>query len=347
MITSKNNPKILNLENYSPFKLLFIGLVIAFFIIYPNLSFYSLERDYLGESKESAHLRFFLFRYFFFALLTWILVLFNLKRIETPILQKRLLYTFLLSLAAYVIYFGASHYFNPKPDWHSGLLFLQFFVIFIFCTLTGHLFFLYSERRKKEQEIEQLKVENLQSRYDALTNQIHPHFFFNSLNGLTSLIRKEDKQLTLGYVDKMSDVFRYILQSENKGLIPLEEELEFIQSLSFMLEVRFANKLLFDLQVAEQSLNYKIPVLSLLPVIDNVVVHNTIDSDHKMSVTIETNDLPELVISNPVYPKIDKPLTNGTGLKNLEKRFTLLMNKNIRVENNGHLFRVYLPLKQE
>jgi LytS/YehU family sensor histidine kinase len=91
--------------------------------------------------------------------------------------------------------------------------------------------------------------------------------------------------------------------------------------------------------------NLKIPVLSLLPLIDNVVVHNIIDSEHKMTVTISLNDQTELVVSNPVFPKLAPTDTNGTGLKNLENRFSLLMNRQIRIENDGKIFHVYLPLK--
>ena len=211
--------------------------------------------------------------------------------------------------------------------------------------LIGHVSHLYSEQRRKEQEIEQLKIENLQSRFNALTNQINPHFFFNSLNGLTSLIRKKNDENTLAYVNKLSDVFRYILQSEKKGLVSLEEELEFMKSFRYMMEVRFANKLIFNIDVDKDRTNLKIPVLSLLPLIDNVVVHNTIDSEHKMKVTIRLNDQTELVVSNPVFSKLAPPDTNGTGLKNLENRFSLLMNKQIRIENDGKIFRVYLPLK--
>jgi len=190
-----------------------------------------------------------------------------------------------------------------------------------------------------------LKTENLQSRYEALTNQINPHFFFNSLNGLSSLIRKKNNENTLSYINKLSDVFRYILQSENKGLVTLGEELEFIQAFRYLMEIRFANKLVFEVKVNKNFLNLKIPVLSLLPLIDNVVVHNTIDSDHKMKVSVWLNDKMEVVISNPIYPKLTPPETNGTGLRNLENRFLLLMSKKIRIENDGKTFIVYLPLK--
>jgi LytS/YehU family sensor histidine kinase len=224
-------------------------------------------------------------------------------------------------------------------------LIFQFFVMLIFCSLIGHVFHLYSEQRRREQEIEQLKIESLQSRFDALAQQINPHFFFNSLTGLTSLIRKKNEDNTLAYVDKLSDVFRYILQSDKKVLVTLGEELEFVRAFSYMMEVRFANKLGFNIDIPAEKKDLKIPVLSLLPLLENVVVHNTIDSDHKMEVNIRLNEATELVVSSPVYPKLNPPDTTGTGLKNLENRFWLLMSKKIRIENEGDVFAVYLPLK--
>jgi len=213
--------------------------------------------------------------------------------------------------------------------------------------MLGHVIHLYSEKRQREQEIEQLKIENLQSRYDALTGQINPHFFFNSLNGLTSLIRKKNEKNALEYVNKMSDVFRYVLQSDKKGLVTLGEELDFLKAFFYMMEIRFANKIVFHNHVPEENRDLKLPVLSLLPLIDNVVVHNTIDSEHKMEVMICLNPQMELSVSNPIFPKLSSPDTNGTGLKNLESRFLLLMNKQIRIEKDDTRFTVYLPLKKE
>jgi LytS/YehU family sensor histidine kinase len=112
-----------------------------------------------------------------------------------------------------------------------------------------------------------------------------------------------------------------------------------------MMEVRFANKLSFTIDVDDRYLSLRLPVLSLLPLIDNVVVHNTIDSEHKMEVTIRFNDNNELVVSNTRYPKLDKPSTNGTGLRNLDNRFHMLLNQHIRFESDETTFRVYLPLK--
>jgi LytS/YehU family sensor histidine kinase len=275
------------------------------------------------------------------------LVKYNLQKISTLVFKKRLLHTILITAIAYGTYVLASLFFSFKGDCFTGILLFQFFVVFIICAFVGHVSFLNSEQIRKEQEIEQLKTENLQSRYDALTNQINPHFFFNSLNGLTSLIRKKNEENALEYVNKMSDIFRYVLQSDKKGLVTLGEEMEFVKAFFYMMEIRFANKLVFKINVANEMSDLKLPVLSLLPLIDNVVVHNIIDSEHKMEVSICMNKEMELSVSNPVYPKLSDTDTNGTGLKNLENRFLLLMNKQIRVNNDGTRFTVYLPLKKE
>lgn len=334
-------------DRYTPFKLLLISLVSTVFVIYPNIAFFSFEHTYLGEAKHAAHLMFFILRYLFFVLLMWILLRQNLIKIKTPFFRKRLIHTFLITASGYLIYICFSILLSPKPEWLSGMLLFQFFVMFIFCSLIGHVSHLNGEQRRKEKEIEQLKTENLQTRVDALTNQINPHFFFNSLNGLTSLIRKKNDENALEYVNKMSDVFRYILQSDKKGLVTLGEELDFLKAFFYMMEIRFANKLVFNINVADENRNLKLPVLSLLPLIDNVVVHNTIDSDHKMEVMICLNPQMELSVSNQVFPKLSAPDTNGTGLKNLENRFSLLMNNKIRIKNDESRFTVYLPLKNE
>lgn len=333
------------LEKYSSFKLLLISQVSAIVIIYPNIACLPWELGFLNDTERTSHLLFFFFRYVFFALLIWLLLYYNLRKLEDIPFVKRLIRTFLFTAIAYLLYVGISLICCSKSDCFGSVLLFQFFVACLVCTFVGHVSLLYSQKSKKEQEIEQLKVENLQSRCDALTNQINPHFFFNSLNGLTALIRKKNDENTLAYVNKLSDVFRYILQSDKKGLVTLEEELEFVNAFRYMMEVRFANKLVFDIDIAEDKMHLKIPVLSLLPLIDNIVVHNTIDSEHKMEVTIRLNDRSELVVSNPVYPKLTPPATNGTGLRNIENRFSLLMDKKIRIEDDGKTYRVYLPLK--
>lgn len=333
------------LDKHTTLKILLISLVSAIFIIYPNIAWLPWELSFMKGTQRIHHLLFFAFRYVFFCVLISVLIKFNLQRFIMQSFNKRFLYNALICLVGYLVFIGISFLLYPKATHFGSIVLFQYFVVCVLCTLMGYIYLLFTEQRKKEQVIEQLKIENLQSRCDALTNQINPHFFFNSLNGLTSLIRKRNDEVTLTYVNKLSDVFRYILQSDKKGLVTLEEELAFVDAFRYMMEVRFANKLEYSVTVDQKVLLSKLPVLSILPLLDNIVVHNRIDSDHKMVVTVCLNDDKELVVSNPIYPKLSSPVTNGTGLRNLEHRFMLLMNKQIRIEDNGRIFSVYLPLK--
>jgi LytS/YehU family sensor histidine kinase len=204
---------------------------------------------------------------------------------------------------------------------------------------------MYNEQKRKELEIEQLKTENLQSRYNALSSQVNPHFFFNSLNSITALVREEKKTQTLEYIHKLSEVFRYILQSDRKGLVCLSEELDFLEAFRYMFEVRYANKLRFLITVPDgEQKRLMIPVLSLLPLVENVMKHNVIDSDNHMEISIVLNADNELIISNPIHEKLDLIACNGIGLSNLSERFTMLTTKKITVEKNETEFRVILPL---
>lgn len=333
------------IKQYNSWQLLLISLVVAVVIMYPDITWLPFELNNFNSANKLNHVAFFLFRYVFFIGLIFMLIKGNLTYLNPISYLKRLGYSSVVAILAYILYGVIALLLVTKVRHFGSLVLFQVFVVALLSSLTGHIVLLYTEKRKKELQIEELTVKNLQSRYDALTNQINPHFFFNSLNGLTSLIRKKNDEVTLAYVNKLSDVFRYILQSDKKGLVTLEEELAFVQSFRYMMEVRFANKLTYEINIDPELLTCSIPVLSILPLLDNVVVHNMIDSDHKMTIDIRSSEHDELVVSNPIFPKLVPAVTNGSGLKNLEDRFLLLMNKQIKIENDGATFSVYLPLK--
>jgi len=332
------------LNKFSNYKLLLISLISAVLIIYTNITWLPWELSSMKESARTNHLIFFAFRYVFFCILIFLLIKTNLQKFITHFLTKRFLYNALICIVAFGVFTGIALLFFPRASHFGSILLFQFIVVCSLCTLMGHIYQLYTVQSKKEQEIEQLKMENLQSRYDAMMHQINPHFLFNSLTGITALIKKKNDDDTLAYISKMSDVFRYILQSDKKGLVALEEELDFVNAFFYMMEVRFANKLEFKVNVDSKMLFHKLPVLSILPIVENVVVHNRFDGEHKMTVSIRLNEQNELVVSNPIYPKRTPPDTNGTGLKNLNNRFLLLTNKQIRIEHKEDMFHVYLPL---
>lgn len=325
-------------------KILLASLVCTVFASYPNLLFISWEWSCVPADQRGCYIDSILIRFFLFWVLSACSLFFNQHYLKSVQLKSRILPNLAFIIVAYGIYKGITALICSGFDGKPIILTFQFFVIGMMGLLLGFTSYLSLIHQKKEEELQQLKIESLQSRCTALTNQINPHFFFNSLSGISSLVRKKDERLTICYIDHLSDIFRYILQSERKGLVPLEEELDFARSFCEIMEVRYAGKLDVHIDVPDDCLNLSIPVLALLPLIENVTVHNMIDSEHKMRIDIVMNKERELMVINPLYPKQYKPDTHGTGLCNLEKRFALLMNRQIRVEKTGREFVVILPL---
>lgn len=193
-------------------------------------------------------------------------------------------------------------------------------------------------------EYEQLKTEKLQTSYNALMGQINPHFFFNSLNGLNSLIRSGEKEQTLTYLDELSNVFRYILQSNKKEMVTLAEELQFVKAYTYLLGVRYEGKLFFSIQAAPVLLLWHLPILSILPLIENAVKHNVISKQYPLQIDVYTTKENQLVVSNRVQPKVEESTGSGIGLKNLWGRYRMLTGKDIHISNRKDYFKVTLPL---
>lgn len=335
-------------HSYIPRKLPVIAFVCTLFITYPNVVWIPWNLERLNVGEEPGFWAFFAFRMLYFYGLFYFQLKYNVRRIGNMSFAARFGRNFLYTLLGCAVFVGLSYglpLLGIQTGYVGNILLFQFFVVCLLCTFIGYISVLYDSQREKEQELEQLRIENLQSRCNALSNQINPHFFFNALNGISSLIRKRNDDDILLYVTKLSDIFRYILQSDRKGIVTLGEELAFIRSFMHVMEVRFGGKLTCTIDVPGDDYGLTLPVLSLLPLMENVTVHNRIDSEHHMNVSIRMNG-GELEISNPVYPKLTPPDTNGIGLQNLRNRFELIMKKEIRVETDGDTFSVYLPLKQ-
>lgn len=218
--------------------------------------------------------------------------------------------------------------------------------LFVFMTvmLSVLLVRLLGSKQQMKLEFEQLKTEKLQNSYNALMGQINPHFFFNSLNGLNSLIQNGEKEQTLTYLGELSDVFRYILQSNKKELVTLAEELQFVKAYTYLLGVRYEGKLFFSFQADTLYLLWYLPILSVLPLIENAVKHNVISKQHPLRIDIYTTADNQLVISNKIHPKAEDSCGSGIGLKNLWGRYRMLTGKDIQISNRKEYFKVSLPL---
>jgi sensor histidine kinase YesM len=191
-------------------------------------------------------------------------------------------------------------------------------------------------------ETERLKKSYVQSQLDSLKNQVNPHFLFNSLNCLSSLIDTEPAQASL-FVDELSKVYRYLLRANENELIPLRAELQFINSYFHLLKTRYGQgiELSFDIEQPHEEL--LIPPLTLQMLIENAVKHNIILRDQPLKINIETSgDL--LTVSNNIQLKTSGILSNKVGLQNIATKYELLHQGAIGVEQGNDVFTVSLPL---
>lgn len=335
----------INVTEHTPiYKIILVSLVCTIFASYPNIALLSCDWHCIPVEQHSGFINCTLIRFFLFWAFSVGILLFNQKIVTQHSLVSRIWPNLLFTLVAFALYKLVTYLICPGFDRYGMIPTFQFIVMGMMGLLLGYTDYLSRMHQKREAELQSLRIESLESRCTALTNQVNPHFFFNSLNGISSLVRKKDDKLTIDYIDHLSDIFRYILRSENKGLVTLEEELEFARSFSQVMQIRYAGKLDVRFDIPASAMQMKIPVLALLPLIENVTVHNMIDSEHRMQVRIYVNEAQALVVENPIFAKQFKQETHGTGLLNLGKRFTLLTDKQVSVSNDGKTFRVMLPL---
>lgn len=225
----------------------------------------------------------------------------------------------------------------------NGLLITKNLSLLTIAVLFGELLRLLGEQQKQRLELERIKKENLETRYNAMAAQINPHFFFNSLNSLSALVREGDKEPALKYIDGLSGIFRYVLQSSQKGLVPLTEEIEFFNAYRYLLGIRFEGKLFFDIDINDQPIYY-LPVLSLQLLIENVIKHNMVSRSSPLTICIRIED-DSLVVSNPIRPKLGKAEPeSGFGLANLARRVKILTGQSLCYSGIKGAFVVKVPM---
>ena len=232
---------------------------------------------------------------------------------------------------------------NGKVHIYTNALMRDFFVMMV-VTLSWQLLVSNYRSRKIAVENETLIAENLMTRYDVLKNQMNPHFLFNSLNTLQSLI-DIDKEKAKDYVQELSKVLRYSLQ--NQEVVSLEEELRLANSFCKLMEMRYGENLKINFEINEMMLNDEIMPLSLQVLIENAIKHNVISDRQPLTINI-TSDLEnrKIIVCNKIQPKIDKSAGNGIGLANLSERYRLKWKTDIEIFNNNVDFCVAIKLNK-
>ncbi len=203
--------------------------------------------------------------------------------------------------------------------------------------------FLFAKWKESLVEQERLRQENLIARVESLKKQLDPHFLFNSLSVLSGVVYK-DPVLADRFITKLAQVYRYVIDHNDSSQVALQQEITFVEAYCFLLNVRFYNKVILNVDITKESV-YVLP-LSIQLLVENAVKHNRISENQPLELRIYTKDA-MVWVENRLNRKETKVESTGIGLKNLEARYKFIMGKPIRLENDGTIFRVGLPLISE
>jgi sensor histidine kinase YesM len=257
---------------------------------------------------------------------------------------------FLFSLTYYLfdfIIFGFHHYDGVKYRFIDLDAFVGIFFGYLFILVMNGQLYLFNQWKKEYYLATQLQKENLQARLEALKNQIDPHFLFNSLSTLTTLVYK-NQDMAVDYINQLSRLYRYILEKKDDMLVLLKDELENLESYFFLLRTRFSNFILLDIKIDDYTKDntYVFPC-SLQMLAENAVKHNRCSESEPLKVFIyETID--SIVVENVIRPRRRVEDTSGLGLKNIMKRYELINAQKMEINAENEVFRVSLPkLNQE
>lgn len=283
-------------------------------------------------------------------LIAFILYLINfsfLKSIKKSYRRKLILDIFVTLVAAILLSIGLSMIVLSIrnlsiPSFHmvqGGIL--RDLFISIVVILSSQVIYWSDTQQKTALENEILVAENIRSHYETLKNQVNPHFLFNSLNTLNSLVIS-DPNKAQDYIQKLSTIFRYTLQ--NKDVISLGEELEFTKAYCHMMQIRYGENLHFNFQTNDNLNNLLVIPMAVQMLVENAVHHNVISAKQPLEVIIKTSGDNTLAVINDINSKKENNEGNGIGLYNLAERYRLMWHKEINIHQTTTRFEVEIPL---
>lgn len=212
----------------------------------------------------------------------------------------------------------------------------------IIFTLLYEILFLSKERELDNKIVDQLDKERSEAELQALTNEMDPHFIFNSLNTLNHLIVNRPQQAHL-FNNKLAQVYKYFLINKTRGLISLKDEMEFIDDYFYLLQIRHDGRLHLHVQLDDENRLAMIPPCALQVLIENAIKHNEFSESSPLHIKISMNGQ-YIKVSNNAKPKPYSINSTGIGLKNLNSRYRIISKKSIEIEKGRESFTVKLPL---
>lgn len=226
--------------------------------------------------------------------------------------------------------------FNDYSDFVIVSLIITFLISL---TMHGREFLL--QWRKSAVDAERYQKESMTATYESLKNQVNPHFLFNSLNALTNLVY-EDQDKAAKFIKQLSEVYRYVLETRDKELVPIEDELRFLESYTYLQHIRFGDKLRLD--NALSTVQSMVAPLALQMLVENAVKHNEISQDKPLTIRLYS-DKEFLIVENTLQRKNNTgEESSGLGLDNIVKRYKFLSDQPVQISEGADLFVVKIPI---
>jgi sensor histidine kinase YesM len=215
--------------------------------------------------------------------------------------------------------------------------------LLIVITFEAWIFF--RERSASESRNRELMAELTEIRFEVLKNQMNPHFMFNSLNVLSSLI-ETDPEKSQRFIEEFSSIYRYILETIEQHVVSVKRELEFARSYMYLQQIRYGDALSYEVDLSSDALQCYVPPLSLQVVLENAIKHNIISEDQPLEIRIfEENG--SLKITNHLQPKFTFGTSTGIGQQNLKKRFAMTTGREPEFRLLDDCYIATLPLIKE
>jgi len=222
---------------------------------------------------------------------------------------------------------------------YEGLKYLvSFIIISIILINLSHFFTSWRQAALNE---EKLKREKLLIEYEALKNQVNPHFLFNSLTALSSLVYKDQEKAVI-FIREFSNVFRYVLESREKEVVDLATEKKLVESVAYLYRIRYEDSLQINISLPDAADKYIIP-MALQMLLENAIKHNTISAGKQLIVEIgeEKN---YIIVKNNLQPKKTEIVSSKIGLENIKSRYKYLSDKDVLVVVSDESFVVKIPV---
>jgi sensor histidine kinase YesM len=263
------------------------------------------------------------------------------KRLIYQLVYTTLYCLTIIAITALSMWVNAIGEVSSDVIWKNSLFMIKIaFTFLILSMLITNSILFFVNWKKSVVLQEQLKREQLDLQYETLKSQVNPHFLFNSLNSVTSLIKKDPDKAIL-FVKKLSDVYRYVLEQKDNEIVTIESELKFLDSYIFLQKIRFGENLAINVNVTDKSRNI-IP-LSLQMLMENVIKHNVISKEFPLTIEIFTKDGNYLVMKNNLKKK-PALNTGNIGIENIRSRFEFFTDKPLLINESKTHFTVEIPI---